>query len=66
MLIKHIYSGLSISAIVKILQNKIHFCSNEALFEFEAQQLKGSIKKGWILLKFFSFLLTWNKKSYAN
>ena len=46
MQIKHIYRGLSISAIAKILQNKIHFCSNEALFEFEAQQLKGFIKKG--------------------
>jgi len=45
MQIKHLYSGLSISAIAKILKNKIHFCSNEALFEFEVQQLKGSIKK---------------------
>ena len=45
MQIKHIYSGFSNPAIAKILKNKIHFFSNEALFEFGDSAIERLYKK---------------------
>ena len=49
---KVIYTGLSISTIFKIVKNTIHFCSNEALFEFGVSATKRLFDKDWIQLNF--------------
>ena len=45
MQIKHIYSGLSISEIAKILKNKFTSAQMKPFLSLKTQQLKGSIKK---------------------